>query len=223
MSMVWRYGPLGRRAKARPAVFAVALSVCLGAGRAASAAPVRLLVFGDSLVAGYGLAHEDGFEARLAAALHADGHDVTILDGGVSGDTSAGGRARIDWALGDRPDAAIVELGANDGLRGSDPAQMEANLAAILDTLSAHHVPTLLTGMEAPPNLGAAYGAQFRAVFARLGQRPGLVFDRFFLEGVAGDPALNQADGIHPNPDGVTRVVTRIKPTVERMLSNLRQ
>ncbi len=184
---------------------------------------MRLLVFGDSLAAGYGLAHEDGFEARLAAALHADGHDVTILDGGVSGDTTAGGRARIDWALADHPDAAIVELGGNDGLRGTDPVQMQANLAAILDTLAAHHIPTLLTGMEAPPNLGAAYGAQFRAVFARLGQRPGLIFDRFFLEGVAGDPVLNQSDGIHPNPDGVTRVVARIKPAVERLLSAGRQ
>ena len=195
----------------------------LGAGSPAWAAPVRLLVFGDSLAAGYGLAHEDGFAARLAAALHADGHDVTILDGGVSGDTTAGGRARIDWALADHPDAAIVELGGNDGLRGTDPVQMQANLAAILDTLAAHHIPTLLTGMEAPPNLGAAYGAQFRAVFARLGQRPGLIFDRFFLEGVAGDPALNQSDGIHPNPGGVTRVVARIKPAVERLLSAGRQ
>ena len=132
-------------------------------------APVKLLVFGDSLVAGYGLPTADGFQARLGAALKADGYDVRILDGGVSGDTSAGGRARIDWALGDAPDAAIVELGANDGLRGTDPAQMQANLAAILDTLDAHHVRTLLTGMEAPPNLGAAYGAQFRRVFAALG------------------------------------------------------
>ena len=99
---------------------------------------------------------------------------------------------------------------------------MEANLTAILDTLAAHHVPTLLTGMEAPPNLGPAYGAQFRAVFARLGQRPGLVFDRFFLQGVAGDPALNQADGIHPNPAGVRVVVARIKPAVERLLGLVR-
>ena len=214
--MGWRYGRRSTGAKARAALFLLAL----GAGPA-RAAPVRLLVFGDSLVAGYGLAHEDGFEARLAAALKADGHDVTILDGGVSGDTSAGGRARIDWALDDHPGAVIVELGANDGLRGSDPAQMEANLAAILDTLAARHIPTLLTGMEAPPNLGAAYGAQFRAVFARLGQRPGLVFDRFFLVGVAGDPALNQADGIHPNPAGVARVVARIKPAVEHLIAEL--
>ncbi len=217
MSIDGRYGPGVAWTKALPAFFLLALS----AGQA-GAAPVRLLVFGDSLAAGYGLAHEDGFQSRLAAALHADGHDVTILDGGVSGDTTAGGRARIDWALADHPDAAIVELGGNDGLRGTDPQQMEANLAAILDTLAAHHVPTLLTGMEAPPNLGAAYGTQFRAVFRRLGQRPGLVFDPFFLDGVAGDPSLNQADGIHPNPRGVARVVARIRPAVKALLAGVR-
>ncbi len=185
---------------------------------AATPAPVRLLVFGDSLVAGYGLPAQDGFQAQLGAALRTDGYNVQILDGGVSGDTSAGGRARIDWALGDHPDAAIVELGANDGLRGSDPAQMQANLAAILDTLDAHHVRTLLTGMEAPPNLGAAYGAQFRAVFARLGQRPGLLYDRFFLDGVAGDASLTQDDHLHPNGAGVRKEVARIKPLVEQLV-----
>ena len=186
----------------------------------AHAAPVRLLVFGDSLAAGYGLPHADGFQARLAAALKARGHDVTLLDGGVSGDTTAGGRARIDWALGDNPDVAIVELGGNDGLRGLDPAQMEANLSAILDTLAAHHVPVLLTGMEAPPNLGAAYGAQFRAVFAHLSHRPGLIYDPFFLQGVAANPQLNQADGIHPNAKGVAIIVDRLTPQVESLLTS---
>ena len=188
----------------------------------AGKAPVRLLVFGDSLVAGYGLPHEQGFEQQLQAALAKDGYPVIILDGGVSGDTSAGGRGRIDWALGDHPDAAIVELGANDGLRGSDPVQMQANLTAVLDTLDAHHVPTLLTGMEAPPNLGPAYGAQFRGVYTALSHRPGLLFDRFFLDGVAGDSSLNQADAIHPNPHGVMLVVARIKPAVEALLKEVK-
>ena len=188
---------------------------------AAQARAIKLLVFGDSLVAGYGLAAPDAFQAQLASALHADGHDVVMLDGGVSGDTSAGGRSRLDGALADKPDAVLGELGANDGLRGSPPAEMEGNLAAILDTLAGQHLPTLLTGMEAPPNLGAAYGAQFRGVFAQLGQRPGLVFDPFFLAGVAGDPALNQADHIHPNAEGVKRVVARIKPAVEALLAKL--
>jgi acyl-CoA thioesterase-1 len=184
----------------------------------ARAAPIKLLVFGDSLVAGYGLPHDDGFQARLGEALKADGMEVVLLDGGVSGDTSTGGRARLDWALADKPDAVFLELGANDGLRGTDPAVMEANLAAILDTLAAAHLPVLLTGMEAPPNLGAAYGAQFRAVFARLGKRPGVLFDPFFLAGIAGNPALNQDDHIHPNAQGVRLEVARIKPLVERLL-----
>lgn len=191
-------------------------------GTAAEARPIRLLVLGDSLAAGYGLAAPDGFQARLAAALKAAGHDVTVVDGAVSGDTTAGGLARLDWAIGDGVDAAIVELGGNDGLRGIDPGNTRANLVAILDGLAARHVPTLLTGMEAPPNLGADYTAAFRGVFAALGQRPGLLFDPFFLAGIAGDPALNQADHIHPNPQGVEKEVSRLLPIVERLLAEVR-
>jgi acyl-CoA thioesterase-1 len=185
----------------------------------ASAAPPRLLVLGDSLSAGYGLPHEQGFESQLQQALKAHGHDVSIIDGAVSGDTSAGGRARLDWALGGGADAAIVELGANDGLRGLDPKDMEANLTAILDSLAAKHIPVLLTGMYAPPNLGPDYEAAFRAVFDRLGQRPGVLYDPFFLQGVAAVDDLNQADRMHPNPEGVRRVVARILPLVEKLLS----
>ena len=184
--------------------------------------PVRILAFGDSLTAGYGLPHAQGFVARLQAALDAAGARTTVLDAGVSGDTSAGGLARLDWALGDHPDAAIVELGANDGLRGLDPAQMEHNLAAILDRLGARHIPVLLSGMYAPPNLGAAYGHAFRGVFDRLSQRPGLLYDPFFLEGVAGDRALNQADGLHPLPAGVDIIVRRILPTTLRLVAEAR-
>ena len=147
MSMVVRYGVAGRTVKA------AALALLL-LTQAAHAAPVRLLVFGDSLVAGYGLPHDDGFQAQLLAALKADGRDVVILDGGVSGDTSAGGVSRLDWSLGDKPDAVLLELGANDALRGTDPAETERNLTAILDKLEAAHVPVLLTGMEAPPRWG---------------------------------------------------------------------
>ena len=190
-------------------------------GGAVQARPLRLLVLGDSLAAGYGLAAPDGFQAVLAAALKAHGHEVTIIDGAVSGDTTAGGRARLDWALGDGADAALVELGGNDGLRGADPANTQANLGAILDTLAARHIPVLLSGMEAPPNLGADYGNAFRAVFARLGHRPGVLFDPFFLEGVAGDPALNQADRIHPNQAGVKAEVARLLPLVEKLLSEV--
>jgi acyl-CoA thioesterase-1 len=188
----------------------------------AFATPIKLLVLGDSLTAGYGLAQPDGFQARLAETLKAAGHDVTLLDGAVSGDTSAGGRSRLDWVLADKPDAAIVELGANDMLRGSDPKEMEANLTAILDTLAAKHVPVLLTGMLAAPNLGEEYGRAYADVFERLGKRPGLIFDKFFLDGIAGDPALNQADHIHPNPEGVKREVARLLPIVERLLAEAR-
>ena len=183
------------------------------------AAQIRLLVLGDSLTAGYGLARDDGFQTRLREALAARGRVVVMVDGAVSGDTSAGGRARLDWALADGADAAIVELGANDGLRGLDPTAMEANLTAILDALAARHIPVLLTGMVAPPNFGEAYGTAFRAVFARLGKRQGLLFDPFFLEGVAAQPPLNQPDGLHPNAGGVQRIVARLLPMVERLLS----
>jgi acyl-CoA thioesterase-1 len=190
--------------------------------RPARAAPLRLLLLGDSLAAGYGLARADAFQTRLAEALRARGHDVTIVDGAVSGDTTAGGRARLDWVLADGVDAALVELGGNDGLRGLDPAATEANLAAILDALAARRIPVLLSGMLAPPNLGPEYGQSFRDVFARLGARPGVIFDPFFLEGVARDPALNQPDGLHPNPEGVRRIVARLVPLVERLLAQVR-
>ncbi len=196
---------------------ALALTLLLAPG-VALARPIKLLVFGDSLAAGYGLAVPDAFQAQLGLALKADGFDVQILDGGVSGDTTAGGRSRLDWALADKPDAVLVELGGNDGLRGTDPKETEANLTAILDTLAQQHIPALLSGMEAPPNLGAPFSAEFQAVFARLGKRPGLLYDPFFLAGVAGDPALNQADHIHPNPAGVKIVVAHIKPLVEALL-----
>jgi acyl-CoA thioesterase I len=187
----------------------------------AQAAPPRLLVLGDSLTAGYGLPHADGFQAQLQQALAARGHTVRVIDGAVSGDTSAGGRARLDWALGDGADAAIVELGANDGLRGLDPREMEANLAAILDALAAKHIPVLFTGMYAPPNLGPDYQASFRAVFDRLGKRPGVLYDPFFLDTVAMQPDLIQADHLHPNAEGVRREVARLLPLVEQLLGQI--
>ena len=184
-------------------------------------APVRLLVLGNSLSAGYGLAQADGFEAQLGAALRSHGRDVAIVDGAVSGDTSAGGLARLDWALGDGADAAIVELGANDGLRGVDPADTEKNLSAILDRLAARHIPVLLTGMYAMPNLGQDYAADFRAVFDRLGTRPGVLYDPFFLTDVATVPSLNQPDGLHPNAEGVRHIVDRLLPLVEKLLAEV--
>ena len=207
-SIVKRYGPVSACCKA---ALALCCLVFISAGKP------RLLVLGDSLTAGYGLAHDDGFQAQLARAFP----NVTLIDGAVSGDTTAGGLARLDWALGDGADAALVELGGNDGLRGIDPANTEANLTAILDALQAKHIPVLLSGMYAPPNLGEAYEAEFRAVFDKLGKRPGVIYDPFFLAGVAGDPALNQADHIHPNPTGVMRVVARMAPLVAKLLAEV--
>ena len=184
---------------------------------------LRLLVLGDSLVAGYGLAVADGFVAQLQEALRSRGLRVSVQDAGVSGDTSAGGLARLDWALAEKPDAAIVELGGNDGLRGLAPAATRANLNAILDRLAARGIPTLLAGMLAPPNLGAEYGREFASVYQDLARtRPDIVFYPFFLEGVAGDASLNQADGIHPNPAGVRAIVGRILPSVDALLARVR-
>lgn len=183
------------------------------------AAPVRLLILGDSLSSGYGLPHAESFEAQLQDALRAQGHDVQIVDGAVSGDTTADGRARLDWALAGGADAALVELGANDGLRGVDPEDMQTNLTAILNTLQTRHIPVLLSGIYAPPNLGPEYERRFRAVFDKLGQRPGILYDPFFLQGVAEVPGLIQADGLHPNAKGVRREVSRLLPLVDQLLA----
>ncbi len=219
--MAAAYGLLGRLRKAVAALLALGM-VAVSPVQPAMASPIRLLVLGDSLTSGYGVAHAEGFQAQLAAALAASGHQVRIIDGAVSGDTTEDGRARLAWVLEGGADAAIVELGANDGLRGIDPTVMQANLTAILDTLAARHIPVLLCGMYAPPNMGPEYAQAFKAVFDRLSHRPGLLFDPFFLAGVAEDPALNQADGLHPNPEGVRRIVTRLLPLVEKLLDEVK-
>lgn len=192
----------------------------IGAALPAQAEPLRVLVLGDSLTAGYGLAGEQSFPAQLERALRGRGRDAVVINAGVSGDTSAGGLARLDWVLAEaKPHAAIVELGANDGLRGLDPVQTEANLAGIIERLQHDGVPILLAGMRAPPNFGRDYQAAYERAFARLKDRFDVLFYPFFLEGVAAEPALNQADGIHPNARGVQVVVERILPYVERLLA----
>lgn len=184
-----------------------------------AAAETRLLAFGDSLTSGWGLPARDAFPAALERALHAAGRgDVRVIAAGVAGDTTAGGRARLDWSLADRPHAAIVELGANDGLRGIDPASTHANLDAILGELSRRGIPVLLAGMYAPPNLGREYGQAFDAIYPKLAQKHGVALYPFFLDGVAVEPALNQPDGLHPNAEGVAVIVARILPYVMRVL-----
>lgn len=193
---------------------AIAALLCLAA-LPAVAAGERIAVLGDSLTAGYGLALDEAFPARLAARL--DGAEV--LDAGVSGDTSAGGLARLDWLLGDSPSHVIIALGANDGLRGIEPAVMEANLAAILRRLADDGIPALLAGMLAPPNMGSDYTAEFNAVFPRLAMRFGVPLYAFFLDGVAARQAMLLEDGMHPNAAGADEMARRMAPMVRDWLA----
>lgn len=211
----------GRRAALQKGVLLFATGASAQGGTQ-TAAPIRLLALGDSLTAGYGLPRGEGFVPQLQAALLARGRAAWVLDGGVSGDTMAGGAARLDWAMADRPQAAIVALGGNDGLRGLPPTRMAEALESILSRLEARRIPTLLAGMHAPPNLGADYGAAFHAVFTEAAkQRHQLIFVPFFLEGVAGDRALNQADGIHPNSRGVATMIRHMLPATELLLDRV--
>lgn len=189
----------------------------------AAAQPITILAFGDSLVHGFGLAQGDSFPAQLEAALTAEGQPVRVVNAGNSGDTSAAGLARLDWSLAEAPDAAIVVLGANDGLRGLEPGETYANLERILATLEARQVPTLLAGMKAPRNLGPEYVAAFDGLYPRLAAAHDVVFYPFFLEGVATEAALNQADGIHPNAQGVAEIVRRLLPDVRLLLQRTRE
>jgi len=209
-------GAYGRRA----AIVNALAVILLASVAVAQQATPRLVVLGDSLTAGYGLPKNQAFPARLEAALRAEGIAVEVVDAGVSGDTSAGGLARLDWVIGNpAPPYAILELGANDGLRGLPPAAMEANLDAILTRLKAKGTRVLLAGMLAPPNLGREYAAEFNAVFPRLAAKHDVVFYPFFLDGVASNPDLNQGDGIHPNAAGVDEIVSRILPYVKRLIT----
>ena len=181
-----------------------------------------ILVMGDSLTAGYGLAETDSFPVQLKRSLSKLGRDVRIINSGVSGDTSAGGRARLDWALAENPDAVILELGANDGLRGLDPRKTEANLGEIIREIGKRKIPILLTGMRAPPNLGPEYEAEFNGLYRRLARRHKILLYPFFLEGVAAIPSLNQADAIHPNAEGVAEIVNRIRPIILQLIDEMR-
>lgn len=182
--------------------------------------PRRIAVLGDSLAAGYGLSAAEAFPAQLEAALHRRGYPVTVINAGVSGDTTAGGLARLAWTLQDRPDLVIVELGGNDALRGLPPEEAYANLDAILTRLRQRGVQALLAGMRAPRNLGPEYYTSFDAIYPRLAAAHGIPLYPFFLAGVVGDPALNQADGIHPNAAGVERIVRGILPLVVATLQH---
>lgn len=196
------------------AVLTLLLLMVTGAG----AAPVTILALGDSLTAGLGVGPAEAFPARLEAALKARGHDVKVINAGVSGDTAADGTARLDWALAEPVQAVIVELGANDALRGLPVPQAEQALDRLLATLAERRLPVLLAGMRAPPNMGPEYQSAFDGMYQRLAEKHGVLLYPFFLDGVAAEPKLNQPDGMHPNPAGVDVIVARILPSVEQLL-----
>ena len=186
-----------------------------------TAKPIKMVVLGDSLSAGYGLPGEAAFPGRLQKALDTKGIKVDMINAGVSGDTASGGRDRLDWSVPEGTEAVIVELGANDALRGTDPAVTRAALSDILTRLKERGVAVLLCGMVAPPNYGSDYAARFNAIYPELAKSFGVQLYPFFLEGVAADTRLNQADGMHPTAEGVDIVVKNILPTVEAFLGKL--
>lgn len=186
----------------------------------AADAPIRILAFGDSLSAGYGLADlADSFPVQLEKALKAKGHNVVLLPGAISGDTTSGGRSRLEWSLAEKPDAVIVELGGNDALRAVDPKITAENMDAIVRRFQKDGTPVLIAGMLAPPNLGRDYESRFNAVFAKVAKDTGALFYPFFLEGAITVADLMQGDHIHPNPAGVKVIVKGILPAVEKLIA----
>jgi acyl-CoA thioesterase-1 len=202
----------------RTALFVLALLTTICAPAQAKA-PLKLLMFGTSLTQGLGLPPGAELPAVLEAKLVAAGVQAKVINAGVSGDTSADGLSRIDWSLADKPDAAIVELGSNDALRGLDPAITETNIAAVLARLRTAHIPVLLLGMKAPRNLGPEYADRFDAIYPRVATRYHEMLYPFALEGVALDPKLNQPDGMHPNPAGVQVIAARLMPYVKKLMA----
>jgi acyl-CoA thioesterase-1 len=202
------------------AVIAAGMFLC-GLTESANARTIQIVGLGDSLMAGYQLPPGDGFPAKLEAALKARGIDVVIADAGVSGDTTSGGLSRVDWSVPDGTDAVILELGANDALRGIPPEDSENNLDAIIGRLSARNIPVLLAGMLAPPNMGADYASRFNPIYKRLADKYHLTLYPFFLDGVAAEAKLQLADGMHPNSQGVDVMVQRFQPVVEGFIATI--
>ena len=227
LSMARSYGTSGSEVERhrRSFVHMLVLGMALMAGKAAFAQapafetkPIKMVVLGDSLSAGLGLSASSAFPARLQKSLAANGIVVEMINAGVSGDTSSGGRDRLDWSVPEGTEAVIVELGANDALRGTDPKVTRAALTDILTRLKSRKIAVLLCGMLAPPNYGSDYSARFNAIYPDLAKSFGVPLYPFFLEGVAADARLNQADGLHPTADGVDVIVKNILPTVEAFL-----
>lgn len=218
MKLLSGYGGFAAMVNSRIVAFAALLLLLATLPAHAQTEPVKLAILGDSLAAGYGLAPAQAFPARLQAALKDKGRNVTVINHGVSGDTTAGGVERLDWMLGDKPDIVLVELGGNDALRALDPAATQRNLDAIVTKLKEAGVTVWLAGMLAPRNYGPEYAKSFDGLFKKVADKHGLPFYAFFLDGVAQEPALNQPDGIHPNAKGVDVIVERILPFVTKNL-----
>ncbi|HEY2211992.1 MAG TPA: arylesterase [Bradyrhizobium sp.] len=226
--MARSYGTSGSEVERRGRLFVhmLVLGMALMTGKAASAQapafketkPIKVVVLGDSLSAGLGLSASSAFPARLQKSLETKGIAVDMINAGVSGDTSSGGRDRLDWSVPEGTEAVIVELGANDALRGTDPKVTRAALTDILTRLKSRRIAVLLCGMLAPPNYGSDYSARFNAIYPDLAKSFGVPLYPFFLEGVAADARLNQADGLHPTAEGVDVIVKNILPTVEAFL-----
>jgi acyl-CoA thioesterase I len=195
------------------------ITFCIVSGANAEKS-VRIVAIGDSLTAGYGLPQGEDFPTQLEAALQAKGLNVVVDNAGVSGDTTTGGLQRLDWALGKDADYVILELGANDALRGIQPEITRENLEKILAILQEKKIPVLLAGMRAPPNMGANYTMAFDRIFPELAEKYSADFYPFFLKDVAADPTLNQNDYIHPNAEGVKVIVNNMLPYVERFIAN---
>jgi acyl-CoA thioesterase-1 len=204
------------------AVCSVALIAATAIPSAKAGAPVKIVALGDSLTAGLGLPEKDGFVARLQAALAAKGVAAEIVNAGVSGDTASGGLARFDWSVPEGTDAVIVELGANDMLRGIKPQVTRTAIETILQRLTDRHIAVLLCGMRAAPNLGPDYGRSFESIYPELAAKYGALLYPFFLDGVAADLGLVQHDGLHPTAAGVDVIVARILPKVEELVARIR-
>ncbi|MBW9065663.1 arylesterase [Rhizobium herbae] len=202
-------------------VFLLAITAIVITSIPARSATLNLVGFGDSLMAGYQLPPEDAFPARLEKALRAKGHDVTIANAGVSGDTTSGGLARIDWSVPDGTKGVILELGANDALRGIPPEESRKNLIAMIEKLKSRGIPVLLVGMLAPPNMGDDYASRFNPIYPELARAYGAELYPFFLDGVVENAKLKIEDGMHPNGDGIGVMVERFLPVAERFVQSL--
>ncbi len=197
------------------------LLVMIGTATVAKAETKNIVAFGDSIMAGYEIAKEEAFPAQLEKALKDKGYDVAITNASVSGDTTAGGLSRLDWSIPDGTDGVILELGANDALRGISPEESRQNLVAMIKRLQERNIPVLLSGMQAPPNMGSNYAAQFNPIYPELAKQYNLVFYPLMIEAYVLDPKLKISDGLHPNPQGVAAMTESFLPTMEKFLKEI--